>query len=89
MAAPSFRCQRTRQDPRRDQPESLYALFKEVAGWSGMEQALRTSPQEKLSLLRNPGVRSKQNALVYMMLMAFLKTIWIAAYKATCPEIHS
>ena len=63
MAAPSFRCQRTRQDPRRDQPESLDALFKEVAGWSGMEQALRTSPQEKLTLLRNPRVRSKQNAL--------------------------
>jgi len=54
-----------------------------------MEQALRTSPQEKLTLLRNPRVRSKQNALVYMMLMAFLKTIWIAAYKATYPEIHS
>ena len=81
MAAPSFRCQRTRQDPRRDQPESLDALFKEVAGWSGMEQALRTSPQEKLTLLRNPRVRSKQNALVYIMLMAFLKTIWLAAYK--------
>lgn len=75
MAAPSFRCQQTRQDPRRDQPESLDALFKEVADWSGMEQALRTSPQEKLMLLRNPGVRSKQKVLEYMMLMDFFKTI--------------
>jgi hypothetical protein len=83
MAATSFPCQRNHQDPRREQPESLDALFNAVAGWSGMEQALRTSPQEKLTLLRNPRVRSKQNALVYMMLMAFLKTIWIAAYKAT------
>ena len=38
-----------------------------------MEQALRTSPQEKLTLLRNPRVRSKQNALAYIMLMAFFK----------------
>jgi hypothetical protein len=48
-----------------------------------MEQALRTSPQEKLTLLRNPRVRSKQNALVYMMLMAFFETIWLTTYHAT------
>ena len=48
---------------------------------AGVEQALRTSPQKKLTLLRNPRVRSKQNALAYIMLMAFLKTIWLAAYK--------
>ncbi|MGL6132939.1 MAG: hypothetical protein ACRC1L_01920 [Prochlorococcaceae cyanobacterium] len=54
IAAIPFRCKRAHQDPVREQPESLDALFMTVAGWPGVEQELRPGLSSELATQIKP-----------------------------------